>query len=389
MGKYAQIRPYHDEEVRPVLDRLIVDKEFISTIARLRAPLLSRWFPGVFNFFITRVLRRQFAGVNNVFDFQLLIERYLDRLMETATSGLTHSGIDHLQPSEPYLFISNHRDIAMDPALISYTLHTQQFETVRIAIGDNLLTKPFASDLMRLNKSFIVPRSAKGREMLTAYRLLSSYIRHSIVVDRSSIWLAQREGRAKDGRDKTEPAILKMLSMSMNKKTESLSEHIHHLNIVPVSVSYEFDPCDGSKAKELHAVDTQGKYLKSEHEDVTNIGLGIAGFKGCVHVSFGQPLKGEWPDVDAIAAEIDDVIYRNYVLHPTNFFAYKQLYGQYPDLPCGAKNESFEEGRFAESKRLFEERMAAIDESHRSYAMNMYANPVLSKLNASDQAQSK
>ena len=173
-------------------------------------------------------------------------------MISTTTTKVEFSGLEKLTADQNYLFISNHRDIAMDPAFVNWGLHQQGLDTVRIAIGDNLLKKPFVSDLMRLNKSFIVKRSAKGvREMMAAFKALSGYIKHSLSVEKQSIWIAQKEGRAKDGNDQTDPAILKMLYMNGKGQKLAFSEYMTGLNIVPVSISYEYDPNDVAKANEI------------------------------------------------------------------------------------------------------------------------------------------
>ncbi len=380
--QFADIRPYHDAEVRPVLARLLQDHEFLENLAKLRLPKLTARAPGLVRPLVRWLLRRELRGVSDVYSLQAVIKKYMDRMIESSTDQFSISGLEALEAGQPYLFMSNHRDIALDPAFVSYALYHNAHETVRIAIGDNLLSKPFVADLMRLNKSFIVKRSAKGpRQMLAAYKNLSAYIRHSIDSDRSSIWIAQREGRAKDGLDRTEPAIIKMLTMAQDKATESFSDFVNQLHIVPLAISYEYDPCDAAKARELYEKAVQGSYQKAEHEDLKSIALGISGTKGDVHVSFGTPLRGEFESPDAVAAAVDKQIIDLYVLHPTNFFAYNMLHGNYPALPCGAAREPFNEAQHAAIKQLFEQRIAAIPEAQRPYALAIYANPVVSKLN--------
>jgi glycerol-3-phosphate O-acyltransferase len=327
------------------------------------------------------ILRRELAGVDTVQVFQDKVKKYMDRMVAQTTTGFATSGLDSLMANKPYLFMSNHRDIALDPAFLNYALYHNDHDTARIAIGDNLLSKPFAAHLMRLNKSFIVKRSAKGpRQMLAAYKQLSGYIRHSLDIDNNPIWIAQREGRAKDGLDRTEPAIIKMLTMAMNKESEVFADYIRHLQIVPVSISYEFDPCDGAKARELYQKAHQGSYQKAEHEDLTSIALGISGQKGNVHVSFGTPLVAEFADADEVAAEIDRQVIGNYVLHPTSFFAWYALHGEYPDLPCGAEAKPFDAQRYAAIGAEFSARIAALPEEQRPYALAIYANAISSKL---------
>lgn len=378
---FADIRPYRDDEVRPVLERLLVDVEFLGNLAKLRLPQMTRWVPGLSRWLVRQVLSREMRGIDSVATLQMVVKKYMDRMIESTTDQFTVSGLERLAADRPWLFMSNHRDIALDPAFLSYALYHNNHETVRIAIGDNLLSKPFAADLMRLNKSFIVKRSAKGpRAMLAAYKQLSGYIRHSIEVDNNPIWIAQREGRAKDGLDRTEPAIIKMLTMAQDKAAESFSDYVSRLHIVPVAISYELDPCDAAKAQELYVRATTGGYEKAEHEDLRSIGLGIAGTKGDVHVSFGEPLRAEFADADAVAAAIDRQVIDGYVLHPTNFFAYLQLYGEAPDLPCGADGSRFVPDQHRDIGQRFAERMAALPAEHQPYALAIYANPIVSKL---------
>jgi hypothetical protein len=377
MGQFADIRPYNDNEVTSVLTRLLADEEFISTIASLK---LGPWHKP-FSWCIYPALRfflaRQLRGISTVESFQHVVKRYMDGMIESSTSGFTVSGLDKLDANKPYLFMSNHRDITLDPAFVTYALYHNGHDTARIAIGDNLLKKSYVSDLMRLNKSFIVKRSAKGpRQILAAYKLLSSYIRHSIEEDNNPIWIAQREGRAKDGNDRTEPAIIKMLAMSQQKQTETLSDYIAKLHVVPVSISYELDPCDGAKAKELYETAEHGVYEKSEDEDVESIAKGIAGDKGNVHVAFGDVLEGEFTNAVAVAAAIDKQVITNYVLHPSNFFAYKMLHGVYPDAQYSSDQLVFSIAGLESQEQAFRMRIEALPEEHRVFALGIYANTI-------------
>lgn len=379
--QFADIRPYRDDEVRSVMARLLNDNEFLQNIARLRVPWLAGHFPALVRPLARWLLGRELAGVDSVYALQSIVKRYMDRMIERSTDQFTISGLDKLSADKPYLFMSNHRDIALDPAFVNYALYHNGHETVRIAIGDNLLSKPFAADLMRANKSFIVKRSAKGpRQILAAYKNLSAYIRHSIKVDQNPIWIAQREGRAKDGCDRTEPAIIKMLTMAQDKNTQSFSDFVNDLHIVPIAISYEYDPCDGAKARELFERATQGHYQKAEHEDLKSIALGISGAKGDVHVSFGTPLCGNFETPEQVADAVDRQIIASYVLHPSNFFAYQMLHGDYPALPCGCGAEPFAPEQHQRAEQLFKQRIAALPEAHRPYALAIYANPIASKL---------
>ena len=380
MGKFADIRPYNDDEVLPVLDRLLADDEFIGAIASLRLGAWHKWISFAVYPVVRAILRRELRGVSNVRDFQNIVKKYMDGMVDDTTKGFTVSGLDNLDPTKPYLFMSNHRDITLDPAFVNYAMYHNDHDTVRIAIGDNLLTKPYVSDLMRINKSFIVRRSAKGpRQILAAYRQLSGYIRHSIEEDENPIWIAQREGRAKDGIDRTEPAIIKMIAISQKKKEETFSEFINKMKIVPVAISYELDPCDGAKAKELYETESTGSYQKSEHEDVESIALGISGDKGRVHISFGQPLVGDFETPESVADEVDRQVTSNYVLHPTNFFAYKMLHGEYPEDVYSDKQIPFSIQGLEAQERDFQRRIEALPKEHQCYALGIYANSISHK----------
>jgi hypothetical protein len=373
---FAEIRPYNDDEVAGVLARLLDDTEFLDTMGKYRLGKLAALAPALVRYLARFLIAREVRGVSDVRSMQNVIERYMTRMIEGTTGGFSVSGLEGLDPGRAYLFMSNHRDIAMDPAFTNYALHNQGRDTVRIAIGDNLLTKPWVTDLMRLNKSFIVKRSVSGpRELLAASKNLSRYIQHSVLQDQSPIWIAQREGRAKDGIDRTEPVIIKMLSMSRDKKQQEFGEHIGSLGIVPVAISYELDPCDALKANELYMKAAHGRYEKGEQEDVASIAQGIAGDKGRVHVSFGTPLTGEFDSPEAVAAEVDRQVVSGYCLHPTNLWAYRRLHGPEAGVP---DDLYLEEGVCSEE--AFRARIDALPEAHRSFALGIYANAVSSKL---------
>ncbi|TXS89908.1 glycerol acyltransferase [Parahaliea maris] len=373
---FADIRPYRDDEVPAVLARLLDDRELLDALGRLRGGWLARMAPGLCRPLVRSYLGRQLRGVIDVHGMQMVIKTYMDKMIADTTGGFSVSGLDELDPERAYLFMSNHRDIAMDPAFTNYALHRGGHQTIRIAIGDNLLTKPWVSDLMRLNKSFIVKRSVSGpRELLAASKNLSAYIRHSLLEEQAPVWIAQREGRAKNGIDRTEPAVIKMLAMSRDKQQSSFAEHIRDLAIVPVAISYELDPCDALKANELYQRESTGSYQKAEQEDVASIGRGIAGQKGRVHVSFGTPLAGDYADADEVARAVDEQIVAEYCLHPTNIHAYRMLHGEDAPLPDSLYRE---EGDCSES--AFRARIDAMPEPHRAYALGIYANAVVSKL---------
>lgn len=373
---FADIRPYHDAEVPAVLHHLLSDRELLDAIGRLKLGRLGAVAPALCRLPVSWFLRHQLRGVSDVHGMQMVIKSYVEQVIKDTTAGFSVSGLDRLDPSRPWLFMSNHRDIVMDPAFTNYALHCNGFPTLRIAIGDNLLTKPWVSDLMRLNKSFIVRRSVSGpRELLAASRQLSAYIRHSLQEEGAPVWIAQREGRAKNGIDRTEPAVIKMLAMSRDKSRESLSELVEALGIVPVSISYELDPCDALKARELYLRESTGHYAKAEQEDVASIARGISGQKGRVHVAFGEPLRGEFESPEAVATAVDDQVVALYCLHPTNLYAWRRLHGDSATLPPDLYRE---EGSC--SRAEFDARIEALPEAHRKQALGIYANVVSAKL---------
>jgi 1-acyl-sn-glycerol-3-phosphate acyltransferase len=373
---FEEIRPYRDDEVVPVLARLLGDRELLGTLAGYRLGAMARWMPGLCRVLVRLVLKRELRGVTDVHGMQMIIRDYVERAIDRSTAGFTVSGLEGLDPGRAYLYMSNHRDIVMDPAFTNYALNRGGFDTVRIAIGDNLLTRPWVSDLMRLNKSFIVKRKVAGpRELLAVSKNLSAYIRHSLEEEGVPVWIAQREGRAKDGVDRTEPAVIKMLGMSRDKGGESFASHIERLAIVPVAISYELDPCDVFKASELHQLATVGSYQKGEQEDIASIGQGIAGAKGRVHVTFGTPLGGDLQTPEAVAAAVDRQVIAGYCLHPTNLYAWHMLHGEEAALPADLYLEEGDCGREA-----FRARIEAMPEAHRPYALAIYANALASKL---------
>lgn len=379
---FDDIRPYTDSEVRPTLDRLIKDNEFIDTIAKLKLPSAGKFAAPMVRPMVRKALSKELDGIASVDTFQQLLEGYMKKILDETTSTLSVSGLENLQKDRAYCFVSNHRDIAMDPAFVNWVLYQNGFKTLRIAIGDNLLTKPFASDLMRLNKSFIVNRSAKGpREKLKAAKKLSAYIQHSLNEDNANIWIAQREGRAKDGLDITNPAIISMLALS-KQKTEAFGDYMARANIVPVSISYELDPCDVDKARELTITEQKGSYEKAQHEDVQSIAKGITGNKSKVHVAFGQPMGAECESVEDVVEALNTQILDNYVLQTTNCLAYEWLEKRTPTLAVGPEQTPFDELECDEMRRVFNLRVEQCDSQWRNWLLKIYANPVYAKLAA-------
>ena len=338
---------------------------------------------------IRKTLAKEVEGIDTIEAFQSRIEKYMKKNLDETISELTVSGLENLQKDKAHCFISNHRDIAMDPAFVNWVLYHNGFKTLRIAIGDNLLTKPFASDLMRLNKSFIVNRSAKApKEKFRAAKKLSNYIQHSIAVDNANIWIAQREGRAKDGLDITNSAIISMLALSRSKK-DDFQVFLDNINIVPVSISYEFDPCDEDKARELTIIDSDGSYKKGPQEDVSSIAKGIVGEKGRVHLSFGE-IVGKGNDrlesVEDVVDFLDKTILGNYVLQPTNCIAYEYLEKRSPLLPVTHECIPFKDFQGDDIREKFERRLNHCGSRWREKLLRIYANPVYAKLALAEHA---
>ena len=371
---WADIRPYMDHEVADVLERLSHDSELLDALTRFRLPRMAKWARPVARVLAGHAIRREVKGVTSVREFQMRIASYMERMIRTTTDAFEVSGLDKLDDNSAYLFIGNHRDISLDPAFVNYALYQAGRDTVRIAIGDNLLKKPYVTDLMRLNKSFIVPRSARGkRAMLAAYQQLSSYIRHSITEDNHSIWMAQREGRAKNGIDRTDPAIIKMLTMAKRHAERDMvfGDAIAELKLVPVSISYEYDPCDLQKAQELHDIATQGSYAKSEFEDIRSIVSGITGSKGRVQLKFGTPVGADMATPDEVAAEIDRQVIGGYRLFPSHYLALEAL-GESPELVA-------RKSITRQDRERFKARLASVPDELQPYWLEQYANPVKHK----------
>jgi len=263
----------------------------------------------------------------------------------------------------------------MDPAFVNYMLYHAGCDTLQIAIGDNLLKKPFVTDLMRLNKSFIVRRSLKGRELLKSLSQLSQYM-HYCIGNGENVWIAQREGRAKNGIDRTDPALLKMLAMG--RRDLPLGESLTQLHIVPVSISYEYDACDVLKARELYAIDTTGSFQKTDQSDIDSIVRGMIGEKGAVHVAFGEELDITSDDPDQIAAQIDTQIIHNYRLNDSNHIAV-QLLEERGMLEAVDLGEIPTRQVSGSSLAAFNERLAQVDETLHKHFLLSYANPVLNR----------
>jgi len=370
---FDEIRPYRDEEVPEIMDRLLVDPVFARVLK---------------NLFIEESkiqdIRNSMVRTNNVESFQLtFMVPFLERIIKSSISELTVGGLDYLSKEKSYLFISNHRDIVLDSALLNVEVYKHGFKPTEIAIGSNLLIYPWIEDVSRINRSFIVKRNIPVRQMLESSHLLSEYIRQTVTTNGSSIWIAQREGRSKDGLDQTSPALLKMLNMSNKRK---FVKGFQELTIVPMAISYEIEPCGNEKVAELLKRQSDPDFHKTEKDDLLSMVSGLKNQKGRVHIQFGEPIDksklkalskdGNINDrLKRLADYIDIQIYNNYRLYPNNYIAYDLYYNcnTYIDQYTIEEQKSFIE--------LTHQRLKLVDED-REEAMQlwlkMYATPVYS-----------
>ena len=370
---YDDIRPFLPEELPAVFDRLLDDPEFKAVIETV--------YKGVPYEHVAQMIRSS----KDSDEFQkVCIRPVLDNLLKSASTGLTcdFSAISG-DKSKSYTFVSNHRDIVLDSALLCYALLAEDMKTVEIAIGDNLLIRPWIKDLVRVNKSFIVQRALTMRQMLMASAKMSSYMHYAINEKKENIWIAQREGRAKDSDDRTQESVLKMMVMGGEG---SIIDRLKSLNIVPLAISYEYDPCDYLKAMEFqNKRDIEG-FKKSKQDDLDNMKIGIFGYKGHVHYH-AAPCINDWldtldpdtpkTDIFRIVAEhIDKEIHSNYRLYPCNLAAVDALSN-------GARHEEFE-GYI--SKKLSLVTLDSPDMEYlREQILKMYANPAINKAKADAQ----
>lgn len=320
---FEDIRPLTNEEVKDAIEELIANKDFEQAFRYIKPDLDWEKFAANMRTFQTKEDFKAKLGYEAV----MMVAR-------NTTFSLTISGRSRLPEGHtPCTFISNHRDIVLDAAFLNVMLFEVGYGLTQVAIGDNLLISPWIKTLVRLNNSFIVKRNVAGRQQLLASAQLSAYIHQTIEKTKESVWMAQREGRAKDSDDKTQTSILKMLNMGGNK--DNMLENIMALNIMPVAISYEYDPCDFLKAKEFQQKRDNPEFVKSRRDDLLAMETGILNNKGRVHFTIGScinsKLKQLDPDMEKnelfnrIASIIDNEIYRHYRFYPCNYVAYDML----------------------------------------------------------------
>ena len=375
---FDAIRPFEPEELPSAYDRLLADPQFLKVLAFL--------YPGVP---VEAVAAKMYQQQTNL-DFQkAFCYQFLDELLKKASTGCDMD-VESIDLAGRYTFVSNHRDIVLDSALLDKLLVDVGFDTTcEIAIGDNLLAAPWIKDLVRINKSFIVERSPSFREMLVASKRMAEYMHFVIKEKHDNIWIAQREGRAKDSNDRTQPSILKM--MAMGGEGDAI-ERLMQLHIVPLAISYEYDPCDYLKAQEFQLVRDVDGWKRSKADDVLSMKTGIFGFKGRIHYHCApciddwlSTLATETPKTelfDLIAMHIDSAIHQRYAIYPNNIVAYDMMRGTPRDK---SKASAEEWDRF---EQYLEGQLAKItipnkDEAFlRSRMLTMYANPLINHNNA-------
>ncbi|RDI10255.1 1-acyl-sn-glycerol-3-phosphate acyltransferase [Flavobacterium sp. AG291] len=372
MSKFDHIRPFYDSEVNEAICSVVHHP--------MMKALMSFTFPDVEE----EVWANQLRKTHSKRDFQInFIYNAIQQVLQKSSDGLTTSGFEKLDKHTPYLFISNHRDIILDTSLINVSLYDHGLIMTASAIGDNLVQKAFLHTLSRLNRNFLVQRSLSPRELLQSSKLMSEYICQLLTRENRSVWIAQREGRTKDGNDMTQQGVLKMLAMGSDE--ENLMDYFKKIKIVPVSISYEYDPTDMLKMPRLMAEANDEVYIKEKNEDFMTLISGIMGQKKHIHIHVGDILDKELDvikeendnqnkQIQALAQVIDDSILTTYKLWPTNYIAYDLL------------NDT---NRFAnhyteKEKNLFERRLEMrIDIENkvmREGFLAMYANPVVNKM---------
>ncbi|MBQ8722194.1 MAG: 1-acyl-sn-glycerol-3-phosphate acyltransferase [Paludibacteraceae bacterium] len=323
MNYFEDIRPCNDDEIGKKLLELMQDEQFMH--------LMKNYFPMVD---LTQIAQSG-KGFSNLVEFQnVVIRPILESLISKVATSLTVSGEEQIS-SIPSVFLSNHRDIVMDPSLLALSLMRVTGNTCEIAIGDNLLATEWIRTLVRLNRCFIVKRGLTPRDMAKSFMQLSSYIRYAVTDKKVNVWIAQREGRAKDSNDRTQESLIKMLALSGNA---DFIENLKSLNICPLSISYEFDPCDYLKATEFQLKRDNADYKKTKADDVLSMQTGIMGWKGRVYYAFTESINPKLDEIAqsgmnkkdqaaAVCALCDHQIHAAYQLYPINRWAYEQLTG--------------------------------------------------------------
>ncbi|MCM1177679.1 MAG: 1-acyl-sn-glycerol-3-phosphate acyltransferase [Bacteroidales bacterium] len=373
LSKFESITPYNDEEAVEALGK-VAENPVVTAVSQY-------FFPDKEPGFLKQLLK----SVRSIDEFQVLVmSKVVEWVLDNTAHNFSYKGVENLPVDRKFLALSNHRDIILDPAITQLVLYRNNVPMTEIAVGDNLLTNPFIEYLIRSNRMIKVVRGISARELYLSSQMLSEYIRLCITSGKSSIWLAQRQGRTKNGSDITEQGLLKMLDMSGQG---DFLQNFMELNIIPMSISYEYEPCDILKARELLISRTQ-KYVKADGEDLNSILTGIKQQKGNIHLTIGKPLT-EQEIADAslcdkndryqlIRHAVDIRVIKDYKLWNTNYIAYDILdgNGKYASHYAPEEVESF--------KAYMEKQMATVEpelnrDELRDIFLRIYANPICSK----------
>lgn len=377
MTRFDSIRPYYDSEVNEALK------------SSLHHPMMKAMMDFSFPELDESVWKEQLSRTHSIRDFQInFVYQSIQRVLEKSSEGLTTSGFEKLEKNTSYLFISNHRDIILDTSLLNVSLYDHGLVMTASAIGDNLVQKDFLLKLSKLNRNFLVLRGLSPRELLQSSKLMSEYMHHLLSNENRSVWIAQREGRTKDGNDATHQGVLKMLGMANDEVR--IMDYFKKLKIVPVSISYEYDPTDALKMPQLLAQSNDEVYIKEKNEDFITLLSGIIGQKKRIHIHVGDVLDHEYEkikeetdnnnkQIQALAQVIDDSILQSYKLWPTNFIAYDILNNtsRFARMYDEKERQLFE--------RRLEMRIDVENDAMKTGFLAMYANPVVNKLKYADE----
>jgi len=373
MDPFKDIRPYSDSEVASVLQSLASNPSVLKAFVGLQFPSMLSKMPFI-EFFAKQKLNSYLTTINTIDDYQMIFKNLMEKVIEKSISSFQVNGLDCINKDDNYLYISNHRDISLDAALLAFHLHQSGFRTFNIAVGNNLMEESWASDLFRLNKSFIIQRAGgTKKEIYSNLSLASQFIQYSIFENNTSVWIAQKQGRAKDGMDNTDPALLKMIHLS-TRKSQSAASYFNSLKVVPVSISYEYDPNDQLKAKELDVLQTKKQYAKKKDEDLKSIADGITGKKGNVIINLTKPMNfAEDDNYQSISEKITSSIISSYKLQATNFAACKLL-------KIDLKQDAYSAEEIAHAEKKLEGRCQLLGTGARSKLLEQYANPAIRQM---------
>jgi hypothetical protein len=372
---FDNIRPYTEVEAREAILRITGQREFKTILSY------------IFEEDLHEELIRKAREARTIHEFQYeFMKPLVEKILSNTSKGVSDSGFEKLTPDKPRLFVANHRDITLDSSILAALLVEHNYESCEFTWGDNLMVSPFVEDFGKINRMITVFREGTPRQTLLNSKTLSAYIRKRVFTDKKAAWIAQSKGRTKNGSDKTDVGVLKMLTLEGKEK---LSEKIEMLNITPVSISFEWEPCDALKTKELY-ISTKRKYVKDKKEDLNSIIGGILGQKGHIHLSICNPVNEivkTWaPDLPSkdffqkLAALIDEGIYENYKLWPSNFLAYDLLHDRW-DFSDRYNSETKEilEARLRKTMSMIEYHEDE-EELVKQLFLSIYANPVVNKL---------